>query len=80
MASKRRIRRNSCTGKKRYETSQQARSAAHHKSLELHHDIHAYRCHFCSGYHIGHHNLSSGAKVRRAIAGLIEQRKFYRAR
>lgn len=56
MASKRRIRRNSCTGKRRYESASQARAAIsglfRRKGYQGY--LQAYPCRFCGGYHFGH--------------------------
>lgn len=56
MASKRRIRRNSCTGKRRYESAAQARAAIsgllRRKGYQDY--LQAYPCRFCGGYHFGH--------------------------
>jgi hypothetical protein len=47
MSSKRRIRRNACTGKRRFATLTEALAANRFR-------ITAYRCAFCSGWHLGH--------------------------
>ncbi len=48
MASKRRLRRKRCTGKKRHETIRAAMAFARSPGLN------AYKCNFCGGYHVGH--------------------------
>jgi hypothetical protein len=56
MSSKRRIRRNACTGKVRHESAENAQArirqirAANPGTPRLN----AYRCQFCGGYHVGH--------------------------
>ena len=56
MASKRRIRRNSCTDKRRYESASQARAAIsglfRRKGYQGY--LQAYPCRFCGGFHFGH--------------------------
>lgn len=55
MASKRRIRRKSCTGKLRHATP--AEGQAHITQLHRRFGyslMDVYRCRFCSGYHVGH--------------------------
>ena len=56
MASKRRIRRKSCTGKQRHATP--AKGHAHiarlHRSKGWQGRMDVYRCRFCNGYHVGH--------------------------
>ena len=64
MSSKRRIRRRSCTGKKRYTTgaaAQAAISSLHHRKGYQGY-MQVYRCSFCNGYHFGHppRNLGGG--------------------
>lgn len=54
MASKRRVRRNACTGKVRH---RQASHAAYHVKLlrdKGEQSIGYYRCRFCNGWHVGH--------------------------
>lgn len=53
MASKRRIKRNSCIGKIRHKTS--AGAEAHAKELrDKGERVWPYRCRFCGGWHVGH--------------------------
>ena len=59
MASKRRIRRASCTGKVRFDNAQAAYAACRRTGGW----IVAYGCKFCGGHHIGH----PPARVRQAI-------------
>lgn len=54
MASKRRIRRKSCTSKVRYETEQDAKNSAMVATARRKEVILPYRCRFCGGYHTGH--------------------------
>jgi hypothetical protein len=57
MASKRRKRRKSCSGKRRYESSADARTAmiqVIHAGRSRGGFLHVYRCRFCGGYHFGH--------------------------
>ena len=64
VSSKRRIRRRSCTGKKRYTTAPAAQAAIsslhHRKGYQGYMQV--YRCSFCNGYHFGHppRNLGGG--------------------
>lgn len=56
MASKRRLRRNACTGKVRYATQDQALSALQGftRTRGWHGYMTPYRCAFCNGFHFGH--------------------------
>ena len=63
MASKRRIRRASCTGKVRFDSAQAAQQAAYAACRRTGGWIVAYGCKFCGGHHIGH----PPARVRQAI-------------
>ncbi|NMC73191.1 MAG: hypothetical protein GYA56_02345 [Geobacteraceae bacterium] len=57
MASKRRIRRRQCDGKRRFCSSREARKAMHAviRAGKVNGGIlHVYRCCFCGGYHFGH--------------------------
>jgi len=56
MASKRRIKRKSCTGKVRHLSSDAARKALRVtvRHDQVHQPMNVYRCQFCGGYHIGH--------------------------
>jgi len=57
MASKRRIRRRQCSGKRRFETPGLASEAMHaliKAGKKRHGWLHIYRCKFCNGYHFGH--------------------------
>lgn len=55
MASKRRLRRNACTGKQRHATQEQAVAhAIHHRKHLGGSWLSAYRCRFCNGWHVGH--------------------------
>ena len=65
MSSKRRIRRRSCTGKKRYTTAPAAQAAiisSLHPRKGCQGYMQVYRCSFCNGYHFGHppRNLGGG--------------------
>lgn len=56
MSSKRRIRRNSCTGKTQYQTDVEGKTAIYFlkqrtKDTSL---MNVYKCKFCKHYHIGH--------------------------
>lgn len=62
MASKRRLRRKSCTGKLRYERAD-AERLARRASYQTRSRISAYECWSCGGWHIGH----TPGKVRRAM-------------
>jgi len=67
MASKRRLRRNACTGKIRYSTSLEAQHAAAAACRRSASWIVAYGCRFCGGHHIGHppKNVRQSIKDRR---------------
>jgi hypothetical protein len=55
MESKRGQRRRRCTGKKVYQTAQEAaRDAADLRRKQRRSDIEAYRCPHCGGIHVGH--------------------------
>jgi len=56
MASKRRLRRKQCEGKRRYETAAEATAGirALHKAKGYQGFLNVYRCAFCKGYHFGH--------------------------
>jgi hypothetical protein len=60
MASKRRIRKNSCKGKIQYKTEKEAqisRNFIFHKNPEIHTSyLNVYKCKFCGFFHIGHLN------------------------
>lgn len=49
MASKRRIRRNACTGKRRFANKDEALKGGGWRFKQR-----AYKCEFCSGWHLGH--------------------------
>lgn len=57
MASKRRIRRKQCTGKKRFATSGEAADVMFsviRNNRKKGGWLHVYSCRFCGGYHFGH--------------------------
>jgi hypothetical protein len=60
MASKRRQRRNGCTGKKRYPDLESALRACREHKRKFSVNMKAYRCQFCSGWHIAHSNTPWG--------------------
>lgn len=60
MASKRRLRRKACDGKKRHKTLDGAKTAVAKCQYQ---GVHAYKCGFCNGYHIGHRP----DKIRKSI-------------
>ncbi len=68
MASKRRIRRRSCSSKIRYSTEQAAQQAKSdlrsRKPGRI--SMHYYKCKFCGGFHIGH-------MPQQMLAGLREK-------
>lgn len=69
MSSKRRIRRNQCGSKVKYETAAQARSVAHSLHQKTGEAWQGYRCSFCDGHHVGHMNRKmKQAKARRLEA------------
>lgn len=56
MASKRRLRRKQCDGKRRYESAPDALAGikALHRAKGYQGFLSVYRCQFCKGYHFGH--------------------------
>jgi hypothetical protein len=56
MASKRGIRRKSCTGKRRYVTVKEAKYAIYTLTRAKGYTgtMNTYMCPFCNGYHVGH--------------------------
>jgi hypothetical protein len=62
MASKRRMRRRQCEGKRRFPDPETARSAALSAWRACNQRFNVYRCDFCGGYHFGH---AMHGKVRR---------------
>ena len=64
MASKRRLRRKSCTGKVRHATVQSGQAMLHqlNKSKGYQGPMNVYGCTFCGGCHIGHRPGSGGLK------------------
>lgn len=56
MASKRRLRRNACTGKHRHATPAegQAHIAHLHRRFGYSGRMDVYRCRWCNSYHVGH--------------------------
>lgn len=64
MSSKRRIRRKSCEGKKRYDNEAEARKQCNWFWYERDARLNVYKCKFCGGFHIGHPDR----KTKRAIA------------
>jgi hypothetical protein len=54
MASKRRFRRNSCTGKQRHKTKDEAIGHATALLKGGHGFLRVYFCHFCNHFHVGH--------------------------
>jgi hypothetical protein len=53
MASKRRIRRNKCTGKKQYKSEQEARAGVSRSIKHGMKHMLPYKCEFCKQFHIG---------------------------
>lgn len=60
MSSKRRIRRNACTGKVRHATAADGAKAIYdlNRGQGYRGRMNCYRCQFCKGYHIGHAKAS----------------------
>ncbi len=54
MASKRRLRRISCSLKRRYDSEGQARSSASSLYRAKGERVWAYKCKWCPGWHVGH--------------------------
>lgn len=54
MASKRRQRRNGCTGKNRYPDQESAFVGCQRHRKDFGVNMKPYRCQFCNGWHIGH--------------------------
>jgi hypothetical protein len=69
--SKRRLRRKSCEGKRRYATKQEAESAAWEAAVRLGEWLHPYACRFCGRFHIGHPTK----KARQGYAGRARLRR-----
>ena len=69
MASKRRIRRKACTGKRRYTSAADAlqaiKSLQHNKGWQGY--MQPYLCPFCNGYHFGHPPKRKGKRYWRPI-------------
>lgn len=70
MASKRNLRRQACTGKRRYESQLSALMAVARMTGKLatalgRHHFNAYACAFCRGFHIGHGNPDREHRGRR---------------
>lgn len=65
MSSKRRLRRNSCDGKRRFPTIGEAHRIIKRvkRSAQADHaeTLSPYRCRFCKGFHFGHRGLPSAA-------------------
>ena len=66
MASKRHIRRRSCGGKVKHATKTGALIALHKTKKYALGRMHAYKCSFCSGWHVGH--------TPKQVAQIIEAR------
>ena len=56
MASKRHLRRKACEGKIRYSSVADAQPHIEelYRRRKAHGTIHAYKCPFCGGFHVGH--------------------------
>ena len=67
MSSKRRLRRNECKGKARYEGQMAAQAAIGRlrRRTGTREWLNAYRCRWCNGWHFGH----PPRRVRQAIMG-----------
>jgi hypothetical protein len=72
MASKRRIRRKSCTGKIRHASKEEARIAAQ-KLRAKGEIVGVYLCRFCNGWHVGH----TPRKIRRIMRARKERQYKY---
>lgn len=55
MSSKRRLRRKSCDGKKKFATQTEAMKIVW-KMKSDGEIVHTYKCQFCKGWHIGHYH------------------------
>lgn len=53
MSCKRRLRRKSCTRKKRHDTKEQAHALLHYMKKYRGYNGKVYHCKFCNGWHIG---------------------------
>lgn len=51
MSSKRRQRRNSCSGKRRFSSAEEAEGIRRYLQFKEHYPMGVYRCPFCGGYH-----------------------------
>jgi hypothetical protein len=70
MASKRCLRRKSCESKKRFETMEIAIQMSGQRMRQTQGKsgtLHAYKCQFCSGYHMGHPPGSASTKPKPKI-------------
>jgi hypothetical protein len=68
MSSKRRIRKNSCTGKVVYETKEAAITAniCYYKKKLHDYCLHEYKCKFCKKWHLGH-NYNLRERIKKYI-------------
>lgn len=55
MASKRRLRRKSCEGKKKFDNQTDAIKTVMRMKSDGE-SVHAYKCNFCNGWHVGHYH------------------------
>lgn len=70
MASKRRLRRKACEGKRRYDTPEAAQAAKYRlRRQTMETRMNVYRCQFCNKYHIGHtpYNVRAEIKLRKFV-------------
>lgn len=58
MASKRRLRRNACDGKRKFDTSKDASENLKTFAWKLLRPMQVYKCKFCTKYHYGHSKYS----------------------
>lgn len=75
-ASKRNVRRKQCTLKRRYDNQQEADHAVDRMHMNGYafdgrhgwSAIHAYKCSYCGGWHVGHKRIDPRVKSLRATA------------
>ncbi len=66
MASKRKLRRQSCEGKIRYVSAHDGMGviASMRRNGQIHTPMDVYRCTFCKGFHIGHRRGTKARAIR----------------
>lgn len=72
MASKRRLRRNGCDTKVRFDSKPKARLASYRALQRTGTAIGYYKCQFCGGWHIGH---TGATRLRKRASALIKTQR-----